>query len=103
MNWPNDSDVLRRLAKTGFDFTKTVEIDFNVDFETWPPKPETMELLKQYHNNVELYEPEEDSDGYVLFTINSVLTYKIVISTQENISALIRPFGGVCESWGVYS
>jgi hypothetical protein len=52
---------------------------------------------------VELYEPEEDSDGYALFTINSVLTYQLVISTQENISALMRQFGGVCESWGVYS
>jgi hypothetical protein len=105
VNWPYNSDgnVLRRLAETGFDFTKSVEIDFNVDFETWPPKPEAMELLKQHHDNVELYEPEEDCDGYALFTINSVLTYQLVILTQENISALMKPFGGICESWGVYS
>ena len=105
MSWPNDSDgdVLRRLEETGFDFTQNVEIDFNVDFDTLPPKPEAMELLKHLQNNVELFEPEEDSEGYALFTINSVLTYQLVISTQENISTLMRQFGGVCESWGVYS
>ena len=37
--WPEtaDGDVFRRLEGQGFDFSKYYWIDFNVDFDEWPP------------------------------------------------------------------
>ena len=39
MSWPEtaDGDVFRRLQSSQFDFSSLREIDFNVDFEHWPP------------------------------------------------------------------
>jgi hypothetical protein len=31
-----DGDVLRELEASGLDFSNPAQIDFNVDFETWP-------------------------------------------------------------------
>ena len=36
MTWPSDADgdVLRRLEQSGFHFSKSTLIDFNVDFQS---------------------------------------------------------------------
>ena len=54
MFWPNDTDgdVLRRLEQDGFDFTRTHEIDFIVDFDSWPPPKKAISLLSEKYGNV---------------------------------------------------
>tara|TARA_R110001583_G_scaffold66418_1_gene190920 strand:- start:182 stop:499 length:318 start_codon:yes stop_codon:yes gene_type:complete len=103
LNFPNDvdGDVLRRLEESGFDFSKTWEIDFNVDFNSWPPAQEALNILEKEYGAIEVFEPEEESDGYVLFNITSIVTYDLIMDTQRKASSLASTFGGVCESWGV--
>lgn len=57
--WPNDADgdVLRRMKASGFDFEVKTDIDFNVDFDDWPPAPELIELLGNQFAIVKMYEP----------------------------------------------
>jgi len=47
MDWPNDADddVFRRLQENGFDFGNEYTIDFNIDFDRWSPKAETIKAL----------------------------------------------------------
>jgi hypothetical protein len=47
--WPTDvdGDVLREIEAGGFDFSKPTLIDFNVDFETWPPPKNAVDVLAQ--------------------------------------------------------
>ena len=40
-------------------------------------------------------------DGYVLIQVNAHLTYELVIDVQNNITAAMKGYGGVCDSWGV--
>ena len=103
VTWPNDADgeVLRRLEADGFDFSKSYTVDYNIDFDSWPPALEALELLKSKYGNIEVYEPDEDYAGYVQFQINAPITYEGVTSTQRNASSAMQPFGGVCESWGI--
>lgn len=103
MNFPNDvdGDVLRRLEDSGFDFSKTYEIDFNVDFRSWPPSQEALNILAKEYGVIEVFEPEEESEGYVLFNIHSIVSYELIIDTQRKATSLMSTFGGVCESWGV--
>jgi hypothetical protein len=105
LNFPDDADgdVLRRLDESGFDFSKSTTIDFNVDFNSWPPHPVAISRLKEYAGAVEIYEPDEEYSGYVLFHIHQILSYELVVDTQKSVTALMAEYGGVCESWGVLS
>lgn len=107
LNWPDDvdGDVLRRMQEAGFDFSAPVDIDFNIDFESWPPSAQCMAKLTAIHPNAKLIEPEDDDDeeGYVQIVVHDLLTYEMVIRVQRELSELVAPYGGVCESWGAWS
>jgi hypothetical protein len=96
-----DGDVLRRLEKSGFDFSTTWEIDFMVDFDSWPPSQAALDILKKEYSAIEVYAPDDDGDGYILFSINAPVSYDLIMDTQQTASSLVFSFGGVCEAWGV--
>lgn len=101
--WPADADgdVLRGLAKSGFNFDAAHPIDFNIDFNHWPPSSEFVALLKHQYPEVRIYEPEGESRGYILFVVHAKLTYELIMFVQSAITEMAGPFGGVYESWGV--
>ncbi len=103
MNFPDDADgdVLRRLDESGFDFSKPTTIDFNVDFDFWPPHQDAISILKEYAGEIEIYEPDGEYSGYILFTVRQVLSHELVTATQDQVTTLMAKYGGVCESWGV--
>lgn len=102
-DWPNDADgdVFRRLVSDGFDFSKSWSVDYNVDFESWPPPEEALEILRSTYGEVVLYPPDEHGAGYVEFQVFGPLNYEAVTSMQRRVTALMQKFGGACESWGV--
>ena len=101
--WPDDvdGDVFRRLGAHCFDFSKEADIDFNIDFDAWPPSGELLEVLERQCSNVRLYTPDPDEHGYVQVTLRTLLTYDLVIFMQSSLTGMAAPYGGVCESWGV--
>ena len=101
--WPDDADgdVLRRLESSGFDFAADYGIDFNVDFEQWPPQATVLNWLRARYKHITVIEPKDDFNGYVQFKISSKLTHKLVIDTQAEATAAVEQYGGTCESWGV--
>lgn len=101
--WPNDvdGDVFRRMQASGFDFETPTDIDFNIDFDAWPPAEEFMEKLRAQFSSVEAYPPGSTGKGDVQFVVHAELTYELVMFIQSSVSELASPFGGVCESWGV--
>ena len=103
MSWPEtaDGDVFRRLESSGFDFSSEYEIDFNVDFDNWPPPAEAMGWIEREYENVTTYPASDDFNGYVQFKIVEKLTYDLVVTTQDRTSSAVAQYGGVCESWGV--
>jgi hypothetical protein len=101
MDWPDnvDGDVLRRTEAQGLDFSTPHRIDFDVDFESWPPSLEAIEALEGRFGHVEVM--DEGASGYLHFELHDRVTYDLVMATQRVASELMRPFGGVCEAWGV--
>ena len=102
-SWPKDADgdVFRRLEAAGFDFTVSHNIDFNIDFDAWPPSADLIRHLRQQYPNLKMFEPDGERKGYVLLVIEAKLSYELVMFVQSSVSKLAAPFGGVCESWGV--
>ena len=103
MTWPLDADgdVFRRLDASEFDFRQVHLIDFNVDFAAWPPPDAAIAALRENYPDLIIFEPDEHGEGYIRFKIKSVLTYELVVFVQKSVSALVVPYGGTCESWGV--
>ncbi|MGB0833406.1 MAG: ribonuclease E inhibitor RraB [Psychrobium sp.] len=103
MDWPNDADgdVLRSLNECGLDFDTQHDIEFIVDFASWPPKQEVILILSQQYQNVQWHLPEHENKGYLLLVIQHLLTYQFVTETQLNLTEIASPYGGTCESWGL--
>lgn len=102
MDWPNDADgdVFRRLADDRFDFSTAHVVDFVIDFSDSPPA-EAVARLRQTYPTATLCDHTEYGPKSLLFQIQAVVTYELVTATQEALTKLLRPFGGVCNSWGV--
>lgn len=96
--WPSDADgdVLKRIVETDFDFEAIHSLNFNVDFEAWPPPPEFISLLRQQYPDTRIYEPEKDSSGYILIVVKAKLSYELVVFMQSAFTELAAPFGGPC-------
>ena len=103
MVWPQDADgdVLRRMESSGFDFKTSADIDFNIDFNDWPPPKKFIDDLRKQFSKVIVYEPDEHGSGYVRIIVTALVTYELVMFVQSSVSELVAPFGGICESWGV--
>ena len=109
MEWPQDADgdVFRRLLAADFDFDRKHEIDFYVDFADWPLPPRTRNEISNLFPNCEFVEPDDedieegDLSGYVHIRITELLTYEFVLQKQDDITDLMKKYGGICEAWGV--
>jgi hypothetical protein len=99
MIWPSDADgeVLRRLSEAGLDFSKVAWIDFNVDFDTWPPIPIALDEIANAFPDARV----SLEDGYVLVRLERLISYDLVTSVQAKLSEATAEFGGSCDTWGV--
>lgn len=99
--WPSDADgdVFRKLWKNGFDFSREYVIDFNVDFEPWPPSVDLTPHIQERFPRAVVEQCNED--GYVLVKIKAKLEYNFVMFVQRILTEIADPHGGYCESWGV--
>ena len=103
-SWPNNADgnVFRSLAAQGFDFSKTYTIDFNIDFDVWPPGKQALEVIRKvFPDAEEVYDEEDGLSGYVIFTLTDKVTYDFVMKIQKTATELVTKYGGRCESWGI--
>ena len=99
MSWPEgeDGDVFRSLEQDGFDFSAEVPIDFNVDVadpaNIGPAIDAALEVYPDAAIGLE--------DDYFVIQLQARLTYELVISAQQKLTAATAKFGGNCDSWGV--
>ncbi len=93
---------MRRLASdAAFDFSKPYKIDFNIDFEDWPPSTGALTAIRKRYPDSTVYAPDADSPGYVLFQVSARISYELIVRIQREMSEAMKPFGGICRSWGV--
>jgi len=99
MDWPQDADgdVMRRLSAAGFAFDTPTSIDFNVDFDEWPPDELALAAISNAFPDASITQ----EDDYVSVQITSLVSYEVVTSVQERLSALTANYRGRCDSWGL--
>ena len=101
--WPEDADgeVLRHLLDKGFDFAQKYVVDFNVDFEAWPPNPDGLHRIRLEFPHASEHIDDVSGHGSVVVRVEARLSYGFVVDTQRRLTELVDEFGGWCDSWGV--
>ena len=57
------------MENSGFDLSTPHIVEFNVDFDSWPPPDEAISLLRTHFGTLEVLGPEESGEGYVQFRV----------------------------------
>jgi hypothetical protein len=104
VDWPQDADGdgLRALKNRGFDFAKPSLIDFNVEFQSWPPHREALRRLARDYPSATVCSQDGDQTGHLEFQVYALVTYELVTNTQSHVTDLMAPYKGRCSSWGVH-
>jgi hypothetical protein len=110
-DWPTDSDgdMLRLLEERNFDFNSLHNIEFNIDFQSWPLDKEQRNAVIAQLPEAIFVQPDEESiaegdeSGYVSFSVKNKVTYEFITQEQKRLGALFSDIGGFCNSWGVLS
>ena len=101
--WPDDADgqVFRNLRDRSFDFEQKSTIEFNVDFDEWPPDPAALRKILQLFPCAEQYVEDGSDHGTIIVKVHTELDYRFVVDTQKTLTDIVSDFGGWCDSWGV--
>ncbi|MBQ4838096.1 MULTISPECIES: ribonuclease E inhibitor RraB [Pseudoalteromonas] len=110
-NWPADADgdVLRILEERDFDFDKTHNIEFYIEFNNWPLTDKQQREITENLPSASFLDSDQesiadgDAPGYVLYTANNIVTHEFVGQEQARLSRLVEHLNGVCNSWAVCS
>ena len=110
-NWPDDTDgdVFRILDERNFDFESEQDIEFSIDFKSWPlsikAQQEALEKLpgSKFIELDEEYQDDDINSGYLSYIIKSRVTYELVTEEQKKLSNIFDELDGYCDSWRVCS
>ena len=91
-NWPDDTDgdVFRILDERNFDFESEQDIEFSIDFRSWPlsikAQQKALEKLpgSKFIELDEEYQDDDINSGYLSYIIKSRVTYELVTEEQKN-------------------
>jgi hypothetical protein len=104
-DYPNDSDgdALRRVAKSGSDMSKPMDIDFQIA----APNEVTAERVggeaAKLGYRISIYSSEHVADRWTCECTRSVVpTYDTVIAVQAELDAIARPLGAHPDGWGTF-
>lgn len=102
MDWPNDADgdVFRRLVENGFDFSEPHTVDYNVDFDVWPPAQTALDTLRSLFGAIEVIDPDDDFGGYVQrgsFLMKRLHQYSAVLQPLSPLMAVFANRGASCK------
>jgi hypothetical protein len=106
MNWPDTKDgkLFNRLARQGVNFNKPHYIEFNVDFDHWPPPIAAINELQSRFGTIKVFEPscqDNAQAGYIALKTFTTVTYEFVMDTQQEITDCVSRYGGYCNSWAI--
>lgn len=95
-----DGDALRRVAATGVDMSRPMEIEFIVAVPGRVTGEAIARLVARAGFRPELIHDEED-DAWDCYCRTTMLpTYGQITAAQRRLDGLIRPFGCYCDGWG---
>ena len=97
-----DGDVLRRMQRHGFDFSKEHAIDF---FAILPSRRAAESVAKTFDTEKKTavaLQPEADKPGTQVTVIKTMhATYENITSFESKFGRIVEANGGYLDGWGV--
>jgi hypothetical protein len=97
-----DGDALRRLAATGSDLTREMEIDFAVDIPDRETGLAFAAIVRPAGFQTRVNQDDETGDWTCYCSCTMVPTYDEMIAAQKTLEELGRPFGARPDGWGSF-
>ncbi len=97
-----DGNVLRKLAESGNDMTKPMEIDFAIAVPDEFAANAIREVADANGYNSRVFYDDESGTWSVYCTKSIVPTYQNVRWAQVELDELSRPFDGYSDGWGTF-
>ena len=106
-DYPSDSDgdALLRLAATGSDMSKPMDIDFQI---AAPDEATATRVADEaaklgYRISIHFYDKEGTRDPWTCDCTRTMLAeYDAIIAVQAELDAIARPLGGYADGWGTF-
>ena len=96
-----DGDVLRRLEKGGFDFTKPTDVEFYCYASDVHTAEKIEKLMQGVGFLADVVKDEDDDSVSVYFKKQMLLTYDGVIAEQKLADQRLVAFDTNCDGWMV--
>jgi hypothetical protein len=102
--YPNDADgdALRRVARSGNDMSKPMDVDFPVVVYDESTARQFSDVAHAHGYIPRLWQHEDHVEWDVICVKRMVLTYDAVLDVQRHLDQLSRAFGGHCDGWGTF-
>ena len=96
-----DGDVLRRLEETGFDFTKTYDVDFYCYAKDINIAEQILKNSKQKGYISRIFVDDESEQHSVYMSANIKITYAEVMRRQSELDIWLAKYATKCDGWGI--
>lgn len=102
--YPNDTDgdALRRVAASGSDMTRPMEIDFHIAAPDRAAAEAIAQIAAKVGYRTKVYRHDDDNPWTCQCSKNILATYDGVVAAQDDLDDLSKPHGGHCDGWGTF-
>jgi hypothetical protein len=102
MEFPDDGngDVLRRMQRSGMDFSRSYDVDFEHLFPTESGAKAMASSVSRMGYKAKLSHHEKGWDCQVVVHLKP--TYEEITATEESLGKMAVEHGGKSDGWGVW-
>jgi len=103
-DYPNnaDGDALRRIATDGSDMSKPMVIDFSVAVPDEISGNHVASAARSAGYDSHVLQDKDSGEWTCYCTKSMIATYESVVSIQEELNEISRPFAGYTDGWGTF-
>jgi len=103
-DYPNDADgdALRRVAATGNEMSKPMDIDFQIAVPDEAAATRVAVEAAKLGYRISIYESMPCCPWTCNCTRTMLAEYDAIIAVQAELDAIARPLGGYADGWGAF-
>lgn len=102
MRFPDNADghALQRLVDDGANLDRPMVVDFHI---VVPKEADTSLLSNRFKSEGYKVRIGDEGDQWLIeCTMEMMVSYQSMIQRQSDLSAAVKPFGGVVDGWGSF-
>ena len=96
----DDGDALRQVKAAGADMSRPMTIEYSIAAPSLVNARQLCSVIAPCGYAPQIYVDDEDQSISIYCGRRMLATYAGVVSCQEELNRLCKPFGAQCDGWG---